>query len=128
VVSIDYLQLISSEEKNENRTQDISKISKSLKLLAKELEITVVSLAQLSRAPEMRADHKPQLSDLRESGAIEQDADIVMFLKTISVYNIQKVNAFHSSLKRWIRKFNGVSTKYLTSYLFWYKWSKIFKR
>jgi replicative DNA helicase len=80
VVFIDYLQLISSEEKNENRTQDISKISRSLKLMAKELEITVVSLAQLSRAPEMRADHKPLLSDLRESGAIEQDADIVMFL------------------------------------------------
>ncbi|MFL0248105.1 replicative DNA helicase [Candidatus Clostridium stratigraminis] len=80
VVFIDYLQLINSEERTENRTQDISKISRSLKLMAKELDITVISLSQLSRAPETRADHKPLLSDLRESGAIEQDADIVMFL------------------------------------------------
>lgn len=80
VVFIDYLQLINSEDRTENRTQDISKISRSLKLMAKELDITVISLSQLSRAPEARADHKPMLSDLRESGAIEQDADIVMFL------------------------------------------------
>lgn len=87
VVFIDYLQLISSEEKSENRTQDISKISRSLKLMAKELDITVISLSQLSRAPEMRADHRPLLSDLRESGAIEQDADIVMFLYRDEYYN-----------------------------------------
>jgi replicative DNA helicase len=80
IVFIDYLQLINSEEKHENRTQDISKISRSLKLMAKELDITVLSLSQLSRAPETRSDHRPLLSDLRESGAIEQDADIVMFL------------------------------------------------
>jgi replicative DNA helicase len=87
VVFIDYLQLISSEERSENRTQDISKISRSLKLMAKELDITVVSLSQLSRAPEARADHRPMLSDLRESGAIEQDADIVMFLYRDEYYN-----------------------------------------
>lgn len=80
IVFIDYLQLINSEEKHENRTQDISKISRSLKLMAKELDVTVLALSQLSRAPETRADHRPLLSDLRESGAIEQDADIVMFL------------------------------------------------
>lgn len=87
IVFIDYLQLINSEEKQENRTQDISKISRSLKLMAKELDITVISLSQLSRAPETRSDHKPILSDLRESGAIEQDADIVMFLYREEYYN-----------------------------------------
>jgi len=87
VVFIDYLQLINSEEKSESRTQDISKISRSLKLMAKELDITVISLSQLSRAPEARADHRPLLSDLRESGAIEQDADIVMFLYRDEYYN-----------------------------------------
>lgn len=87
VVFVDYLQLINSEEKTESRTQDISKISRSLKLMAKELDITVISLSQLSRAPEARADHRPMLSDLRESGAIEQDADIVMFLYRDEYYN-----------------------------------------
>ena len=87
VVFIDYLQLINSEEKAENRTQDISKISRSLKLIAKEFDITVIALSQLSRAPETRADHRPMLSDLRESGAIEQDADIVMFLYRDEYYN-----------------------------------------
>ena len=70
VVFIDYLQLIDSGEKTENRNQDVSKISRSLKLMAKELDITVVSLSQLSRAPETRVDHRPVLSDLRESGAM----------------------------------------------------------
>lgn len=87
VVFVDYLQLINSEEKTESRNQDISKISRSLKLMAKELDITVISLSQLSRAPEARADHRPMLSDLRESGAIEQDADIVMFLYRDEYYN-----------------------------------------
>lgn len=87
IVFIDYLQLINSEEKHENRTQDISKISRSLKLMAKELDITIISLSQLSRAPEARSDHRPLLSDLRESGAIEQDADIVMFLYRDEYYN-----------------------------------------
>lgn len=87
IVFIDYLQLIDSEERSENRTQDISKISRSLKLMAKELDITVIALSQLSRAPEIRAEHRPLLSDLRESGAIEQDADIVMFLYRDEYYD-----------------------------------------
>lgn len=87
IVIIDYLQLIDSEEKRENRNQEISKISRSLKLLAKELEVTVIALSQLSRAPEARCEHRPVLSDLRESGSIEQDADIVMFLYRDEYYN-----------------------------------------
>jgi replicative DNA helicase len=87
IVIIDYLQLINSEEKSENRNLDISKISRELKLLAKELEVTVIALSQLSRAPEARANHRPMLSDLRESGSLEQDADVVMFLYRDAYYN-----------------------------------------
>jgi len=87
IVIIDYLQLINPEERSENRNQEISKISRKLKLMAKELEVTVIALAQLSRAPELRAEHRPLLSDLRESGSIEQDADIVMFLYRDEYYD-----------------------------------------
>lgn len=85
VVIIDYLQLISG--KAENRTQEISKISRALKQLAKELDVTVIALSQLSRACESRPNKRPMLSDLRESGSIEQDADIVMFLYRDEYYN-----------------------------------------
>lgn len=89
LVVIDYLQLIqgSNNKRNFAREQEISEISRSLKIIAKELNVPVIALSQLSRAVEQRTDHKPMLSDLRESGAIEQDADIVMFLYRDDYYN-----------------------------------------
>ena len=88
LVVIDYLQLVQgSSKKNSSREQEISEISRSLKILAKEINVPVIALSQLSRAAEQRPDHRPMLSDLRESGAIEQDADIVMFLYRDDYYN-----------------------------------------
>lgn len=86
LVVIDYLQLMQGRGKD-SRQQEISEISRSLKILAKEINVPVLTLSQLSRAPEQRQDHRPILSDLRESGAIEQDADIVMFLYRDDYYN-----------------------------------------
>jgi replicative DNA helicase len=77
VVFIDYLQLIEVSRSFNNRNEDVSAISRGLNLLAKELNITVVALSQLSRAPELRNNRRPHLSDLRDSGTIEQDSDIV---------------------------------------------------
>ena len=87
LVVIDYLQLMTPEGKSDSRTQEISVISRNLKLLARELDCPVLVLSQLSRAPEQRTDHRPMLSDLRESGSIEQDADIVIFLYRDDYYN-----------------------------------------
>ena len=87
IVMIDYLQLMQGSKKTESRQQEISDISRSLKEIARELQVPVVALSQLSRAVEQRPDHRPMLSDLRESGAIEQDADVVMFLYRDDYYN-----------------------------------------
>jgi replicative DNA helicase len=89
---VDYLQLMQGRGRAENRTQELAAISRSLKGLAKELHVPIVALSQLSRAPESRSDHKPQLSDLRESGALEQDADVVVLIYREDVYNRTEEN------------------------------------
>ena len=80
LIVIDYLQLMNSETKSDSRVQEVSALTRNLKLMARELDCPVIVLSQLSRNPESRTDHRPMLSDLRESGSIEQDADIVIFL------------------------------------------------
>ena len=89
LIVIDYLQLIQGSGKSSSREQEIAEISRSLKILAKEIDVPVIALSQLSRAPEARTDHRPMLQDLRESGSIEQDADIVMFIYRDDYYNPQ---------------------------------------
>jgi replicative DNA helicase len=98
LISVDYLQLITSSSRRENRQQEVAETSRGLKLLAKELEVPIVALAQLNRGPEQRADKKPQLSDLRESGSLEQDADIVILLHRESAYEAESVRAGEADL------------------------------
>jgi len=87
MVIIDYIQLMQGRGRFESRQQELTSISRSVKILAKELNIPIIALSQLSRAPESRTVHRPQLSDLRESGALEQDADLVMFIYRAEVYD-----------------------------------------
>ena len=87
LVVVDYMQLMTGSSRKENRVQEVSEISRGLKSLARELDVPLIALSQLSRAPEQRPDRRPQLSDLRESGSIEQDADIVMFLYRPEYYH-----------------------------------------
>ena len=93
LVIVDYLQLMTSPKKVENRQQEVSELSRSLKLLAKELDVPVVAVAQLNRGPEQRGDKRPLLSDLRESGAIEQDSDVVILLHREDVYERESPRA-----------------------------------
>jgi replicative DNA helicase len=90
---IDYLQLMSSGKKVESRQVEVSEFSRSLKLLAKELEIPVIAISQLNRGPEQRQDKRPMLSDLRESGSLEQDADMVILLHREDVYERESPRA-----------------------------------
>ncbi|MDQ2623927.1 MAG: replicative DNA helicase [Actinomycetota bacterium] len=98
IVVIDYLQLMSSGKRVESRQQEVSEFSRALKLLAKELEVPVIAISQLNRGPEQRTDKKPQLSDLRESGAIEQDADMVILLHREEVYEPEGPRAGEADL------------------------------
>ncbi|MBI3332634.1 MAG: replicative DNA helicase [Candidatus Omnitrophica bacterium] len=98
LIVVDYLQMMRGSSRVENRQQEISEISKSLKALAKELRVPVIAVSQLSRAPEQRDDRRPQLADLRESGAIEQDADVVLLLFREEVYHPSEENRGRAEL------------------------------
>ena len=93
LVVIDYLQLMSCGKRVESRQQEVSEFSRAMKLLAKELEVPVIAICQLNRGPEQRSDKRPQLSDLRESGAIEQDADMVILLHREDLYERESPRA-----------------------------------
>ena len=93
LIVIDYLQLMTSGKKVESRQVEVSEFSRQIKLLAKELEVPIVALSQLNRGPEQRSDKRPMMSDLRESGSIEQDADIVMLLHREDVYEKESTRA-----------------------------------
>jgi replicative DNA helicase len=98
MIVIDYLQLMSGRASAENRQVEVSELSRGLKILARELETPVVALSQLSRGLEMRADKRPMLADLRESGSIEQDSDVVMFIFREEIYDPKPENAGQSEI------------------------------
>ncbi|MFD0775232.1 replicative DNA helicase, partial [Streptomonospora algeriensis] len=98
LIIVDYLQLMSSAGRVESRQQEVSEMSRSLKLLAKELDVPVIALSQLNRGPEQRTDKKPQVSDLRESGSIEQDADMVILLYREDVHEKESPRAGEADL------------------------------
>ncbi|MBR7099075.1 MAG: DnaB-like helicase C-terminal domain-containing protein, partial [Clostridia bacterium] len=127
MVVIDYLGLMQGDRHNDNRVQEVSEISRSLKIMAKELMVPVVCCAQLSRGPESRTDKKPMLSDLRDSGAIEQDADTVIFLYRSEYYKTGEATDQNTSIAEVIiaknrhgstgtvnMGWNGQFTKFLT--------------
>ena len=128
LVVIDYLGLMQGDHHNDNRVQEVSEISRSLKIMAKELMVPVICCAQLSRGPESRTDKKPMLSDLRDSGAIEQDADTVIFLyrseyyktdetansQTTSIAEVIIAKNRHGSTGNVPMGWNGQYTKFLT--------------
>ena len=92
MVVIDYLQLMQTSGKYDNRVLEISETTRKLKILARELNVPIILLSQLSRGPEQRTDHRPVMADLRESGAIEQDADVIMLLYRPAVYDAEADN------------------------------------
>jgi len=98
MVIVDYLQLMSSPRRVENRQQEVSEMSRSLKLLAKEIDVPVVAISQLNRGPEQRNDKRPLLSDLRESGSIEQDSDVVILLHREDAYERESPRAGEADL------------------------------
>src|SRR5207244_12153226 len=98
LVRVDYLQLMARGKRVESRQQDVAEVSRSLKLLAKELDVPVVAISQLNRGPEQRTDKRPQLSDLRESGSIEQDADMVILLHREDAYERESPRAGEADL------------------------------
>jgi len=112
LIVIDYIQLITGSGRNsENRQQEVSEISRSLKALARELKVPVIALSQLSRTVEHRTDKRPMLSDLRESGALEQDADIVMFLYRDEYYNHAEEETKNEKTEISIAKHRNGATK-----------------
>jgi replicative DNA helicase len=98
MVIVDYLQLMSSPRRVENRQQEVSEMSRSLKLLAKEIDVPVIAISQLNRGPEQRTDKRPLLSDLRESGSIEQDSDVVILLHREDHYEPESPRAGEADL------------------------------
>lgn len=112
LIVIDYLQLLRSDKSNENRVQELSEITRGLKAIAKELDIPIIALSQLSRAVEQREDKQPQLSDLRESGSIEQDADVVMFVYREAYYESRKKpNSGSEKMQEWQLKMSKIYNK-----------------